>query len=244
MEPSSYLWLQPHLTRVPLPVHFTLYEAEADIDWVYFPEDGVVSIVSDGPRGKQIEIGIFGREGMSGTAAVLGGDRSPHETYVQIGGVSGLRIRTPLLLQAMHDCLALSALLLRYVQTTMVQATGSITAAAAYSIEQRLAPWLLMCHDRVDGDDLYLTQDFMAKMLGSRWPSVTVVLHMLEGEHLLISKRHCITIRDRAGLERAAGGSYGFAESEYERLMGVPLNRCCVANSAMPALPSAELLTL
>lgn len=175
---------------------------------------------------------------------MLGGDRSPHETYMQIGGISGLRIRTPLLQQAMYDSPALSALLLRYMQTAMVQATSSITAAAAYSVEQRLARWLLMCHDRVDGDDLCLTQDFMAKMLGSRRPSVTVALHMLEGEHLLISKRHKVTIRDRAGLERAAGGSYGFAESEYARLMGVPLDHGGVANSAMPAPLSAELSAL
>ena len=192
---------------------------------MYFPEDGVVSIVSNERNGKQVEVGILGREGMSGTAAVLGSDQSPYDTYMQIAGVSGLCIATPLLQQTMRDSPTLSALLLRYVQTTTVQAASSIAAAAGQMIEQRLARWLLMCHDRVDGDELHLTQEFMAMMLGSRRPSVTLALHLLEGQHLIASKRHSVTIRSRIGLEAAANGSYGFAEAEYRQLMGMPLNR-------------------
>ena len=225
MEAEDYLLFQPGLTRVALPLRYTLHEAEELIERVYFPENGVVSVVSNEPDGKQIEIGIFGREGMSGTAAVLGSDRSPYETYMQIAGASGLSLATTMLQQAMRDSAKLSALLLRYVQTTIVQATSSVTAAAAYSIEQRLARWLLMCHDRVDGDELYLTHEFMAKMLGSRRASVTLALHLLEGRHLIASKRHSVTIHSRTGLEQAAGGSYGFAEAEYSRLMGIPLSR-------------------
>lgn len=225
MKADDYLRLQPHLIRLSLPLRLTLYEAGEIIDWVYFPEDGVISVVSNEPRGKQIEIGIFGREGMSGPAAVLGSDRSPHEAYMAIAGTSGLRLATPILKQAMRDSLALSDLLLRYIQTTTVQAAGSTAAAAGYMIEQRLARWLLMCHDRMGGDELHLTQDFMSKMLGSRRSSVTEALHALEGQHLIISKRHSVTIRNRPGLEQAAEGSYGFAEAEYKRLMGIPLSR-------------------
>lgn len=225
MAADDYRFLQSHLVQMPLPLRYRLYEAGEIIDWVLFPEDGVVSIVSDEPCGKQIEIAILGREGMSGTAAVLGSDRSPYETYMQIAGISGLRLAIPVLQQAMRESSALHALLLRYVQTTTVQAAGSITAAAGYAIEQRLARWLLMCHDRVDTDDLYLTHEFMSKMLGSRRASVTDVLHLFEARHLIVSKRHSVIIRDRAGLEHAAQGSYGFAEAEYQRLIGIPLSR-------------------
>lgn len=160
---------------------------------------------------------------MSSTAIVLGTDRCPYEAYMQIAGTSGLWISAAVLQQAMIASPTLHGVLLRYVQTMMVQSASSTTAAAANMIEQRLARWLLMCHDRVRGDEMYLTQEFMAMMLGSRRPSVTLALHILEGQHLIVSKRHNLIIRDRVGLERLASASYGFAEAEYERLMGISL---------------------
>jgi CRP-like cAMP-binding protein len=111
------------------------------------------------------------------------------------------------------------ALLLRYAHVFMVQVAATALADGRYSIEQRLARWLLMCHDR-NGDDLALTHEFLALMLGVRRPGVTESLHILEGERMIKAQRGLITILDRQKLEARAGDSYGTPEAEYERLIG------------------------
>lgn len=219
---ADFALLLPHLTRIPLPRYLDFYLAGGDIEHVYFPEDGIVSIVAVEESGQQVEVGIVGREGMVGTPVLLGTDRSPHHVYIQVEG-TGLRLKVDRLLQAMQESATLKALLLRYVQTVMVQSASSTSAAAGYLIEQRLARWLLMCRDRLGGDDVNLTHEFIGMMLGARRAGVTVALHSLRTRHLIAMKRGFVTIEDRPGLERLAGGSYGFAEAEYQRVMGIPL---------------------
>jgi len=199
----------------------TRYEIERPgqpIDMIVFPDSGIVSIVAHGAQQKQIEVGIVGREGMTGLAVVLGGDCSPHSTYVQIAG-EGQRIAPADLRAAMEKSSTLRNVLLRFAQTFMVQTTYTAVSNASAKLEERLARWLLMAHDRVDGDDLPLIHEFLALMLGVRRPGVTVAIHSLESHGLIRTGRGTITVVDRKGLEEVANTSYGIPEAEYARLL-------------------------
>lgn len=224
MAADDYALIADHLKRIDFPVRLQLHSAGRKIEHVYFPEDGMVSIVAVTLDGKQCEVGLFGREGMSETAIVLGTDHSPHEAYVQTAGVSALRLAADVLNIAFEQSTTLRRYLLHYVQAMIIQLSSSI-AAANEPIEQRLARWLLMCHDRTDGDEVLLTHEFIGMMLGVRRAGVTEAMHALADTKLIASKRGTVVIVDRAGLERFASYGYGLAEAEYERLIGVPLRR-------------------
>ncbi|WP_121114357.1 Crp/Fnr family transcriptional regulator [Croceibacterium ferulae] len=218
--PDDLATLAPHLTRVPLLREHMLVAPEKPIEHVYFPEGGVVSIVSVMPRSGRTEAGIFGREGVSATCLLLGTDRSPHETFVQVPGSTALRIDTDRYLAAIDQSESLRITLLRYVQTMLVQAAQSTATNASHRVESRLARWLLMCHDRIDGDEIALTHEFMSMMISADRSGVTVTLHILEGGGMITSKRGRVIIRDREKLEDLAGDSYGVPEAEYRRLIG------------------------
>ena len=224
MAAADYALIQSQLVRIPLPVKLQLHEAGRQIEHVYFPEDGIVSIVAVTLDGESCEVGLFGLEGMSETATVLGTDHSPYAAYVQSIGVSALRLPTSALNEAFENSRTLRQHLLRYVQAMMIQLSSSI-AAAGQTIEQRLARWLLMCHDRVADDEIGLTHEFIGMMLGVRRAGVTVALQGLTRLGLIVNTRGSVVIRDRAGLEALAAGGYGLAEAEYERLIGSPVRR-------------------
>ncbi|RYD21357.1 MAG: Crp/Fnr family transcriptional regulator [Spirochaetia bacterium] len=170
------------------------------------------------------EAGIFGREGVSATCLLLGTNRSPHETFVQVEGPSALRIDTPAYLAAIKQSETLRMLLLRYIQTVLVQSAQSTATNAQHRMEARLARWLVMCHDRAEGDQTALTHEFMGMMISADSSSVTVSLHILEGNGLIQSKRGLVIVRDRQRLEELAGDSYGVPEVEYRNLIG-PLSK-------------------
>ncbi len=186
---------------------------------IYFPEDSIGSVVANTPEGWRIEVGLFGREGMSGTAVVLESDRSPHESFIQVAG-SALRMGTDELRRAVQQSPSLHQHLLRYVEAFQVQVSHTALSHGSYTLEQRLARWLLMCRDRLDGDDLPLVHEFLSIMLGVQRPGVTVALQKLEADNVICTKRGLITITDRGKLEDVAGGSYGVPEAEYRRLIG------------------------
>lgn len=236
MLASDYALLEPHFVRIALPVKLQLHEAGCSIEYVYFPEGGIVSIVSLTLDGKPCEVGFFGREGMSETATVLGTDHSPHEAYVQSAGLSGLRIPEHALNRAFEQSPTLRRHLLRYVQAMMIQLSSSI-AAAGQTIEQRLARWLLMCNDRLDGDEVPLTHDFISMMLGVRRSGVTESLDHLEKQGFISKRRGVIVISDRERLKDLAGSGYGLAEAEYERLIGAPISQSV-------GLPTASAIPL
>ena len=212
--------LARYCERVGLERGKLLYESGAPIEYCYFPEDGVGSVVTLHDGAPITEIGIFGRDGFSGSAVLLGASSSPHRAFMQVDGVSGLRI-------ASRDLCALCAahadlrnLLLRYVQVFLVQVASSATSNGRGRLDQRLARWLLMCHDRVDGDEVLLTHEFMATMITAQRTGVTEALHIIEGDGLIRSLRGRVHILDRPGLEALAGDSYGLPEAEHERLIG------------------------
>lgn len=211
--------LEPHLEPIDLPVGLVLAEPGSVIDHAVFVEIGLCSVVSNLSEGGRIEIGLFGRDGMAIPALMLGSDTVPFQIFMQVAG-RGHRIPVPVLRAAAEASTSLRGLLLRYAQTFLVQVAQTAVANAGATAEERLARWLLMYHDRQDGDDLSVTHEFLSIMLGVRRPTVTVAIHTLEGEGLIRARRGRIRVLSREGLEEAAGQIYGPAEDEYERLIG------------------------
>jgi CRP-like cAMP-binding protein len=216
--------LAPHVTRVELERSQMLVTPNTPVEQVYFPEGGVVSIVSVMAQSGRTETGIFGREGVSATCLLLGTDRSPHETFVQVDGSTALRIDADRYLAAIYQSETLRTMLLRYVQTVLVQNAQSAATNARQRVEARLARWLLMCHDRIEGDEIALTHEFIGMMISAERSGVTITLHILEGAGMIRSTRGRVLIRNREMLEELAGDSYGVPEAEYRRLIG-PLGR-------------------
>ncbi len=219
LAPSDLALLQPHLIRVPIEREQVLVERDRPIAHVYFLEGGIASVVSVMPDSGRTEVGIFGREGLSGIDVLLGSDRSPNETFMQVDGTFALRIAADDLRQATSQSPSLNALLLSYVQSFLVQLAHCAVANAHSPLEARLARWLLMCHDRVDDDDILLTHEFMSMMISAQRTGVTVTLHNLEGAGMIRSHRGRVTILDRQKLQDTAGNAYGRPEAEYSRLI-------------------------
>lgn len=219
MTADDYGLLRPHLEPVPLEKGKVLIEPDRPIGHVYFVASGLGSVIAHSPAGEAAEIGLYGFDGLIGMPVVLGTDRSPHKLLMQIGG-DGWRMDADALRAAMRQSMSLHALLLRYIQFFLIQVAQTSVSNALHSVEERLARWILMSHDRMDGDDIPLTHDYFALMLAVRRPSVTTSLHVLEGGGYIRSTRGNVRIRDRAGLEEFAGAAYGIPEAEYERLVG------------------------
>ena len=219
LSPVNFSLLQPQLERGPLPVGTRLVEPNTPIEYVYFLEEGIASVVATTPQGRRIEAGIIGREGLSGIPILLGLDRTPHECFIHTAG-KGLRIKADDLRRAMAASASLHQHLLRFVQAFMVQMGQTALANGSHTLEQRLARWLLMCRDRVDGDELSTTHEFLSLMLGVRRAGVTVALQGFEDRGTISTKWKRVTILDRAKLEAVAGDSYGVPEAEYARLFG------------------------
>lgn len=211
--------LAPHLERVPLEREDVLARINEPIRHMYFLEGGVASMTSLSADGERTEVGVIGFEGISGLSKVLGSDRSPHETFIQIGDTHALRIDCGRFAAAFEQSQSLRQIVLRLIHTSMVQMSQSAVAYARFQIEGRLARWLLLCRDRTETDDLKLTHEFMAAMIGARRSGVTLALHVLEGAGLIRSARGTVTIVDREKLLDLAGDSYGLAEAEYSRLI-------------------------
>ncbi|MBY5334933.1 Crp/Fnr family transcriptional regulator [Rhizobium leguminosarum] len=224
MGPQERDLIVPHMEPITLDVPLILELENRPVGDIYILEAGLASIVARFPGGRDIEVGIVGREGMTGAAVMLGGDQSANRTFMQISGY-GFKLPAPILSAAMEESRALRSLLLAYVQALLAQTTSTVLANGHAKLEERLARWLLMVHDRADGMTISLTHEFLAVMLGVRRAGVTVALHLLEGKGLIRSTRRQIVILNRRGLIEEAHGSYGAAEEEYRRLIGSPLGR-------------------
>jgi len=204
---ADFALLEPHLEAVDLPLRRPLEASKKRIDQVYFIESGFASVVANGSNKASIEVGIIGREGMTGLAVVLGHDRAHHETYMQAAG-NGLRISAANLRQVDGQSPALHRSMLRYAHAFLLQATTTALANGRSKIEERLARWLLMATDRLDGDELSLTHEFLGLMLGTHRPGVTVALQALEKAGFIVLHRGKITILDRKALEKCSNGTY------------------------------------
>jgi CRP-like cAMP-binding protein len=207
LSTADFALLEPHLKAADLPVRLQLEDYGRLIRHAYFVERGIVSVVANGQGKRSIEVGIIGREGMTGFALIMGEERATHESFVQLAG-SGQRITAAHLRMAIKASVTLHAAFLRYGNTFVAQTAQTALANGRSKIEQRLARWLLMAHDRIDGDDMLLTHEFLAVMLGVRRPGVTQALNALQQAGLIRSSRGTISILDRAGLEKNSDGTY------------------------------------
>jgi CRP-like cAMP-binding protein len=216
---GDFALIQPLLEPVPLNQSDVIIQAHVPIEHVYFLEAGVTSIVTRTERDRRIEIGLVGRDGFAGVPVLLGADRTPHETFMQIGGAA-LRMQADAFRHVLEQSPALQKLLLRFVQVFHLQTAQTAASNGSHRVSRRLARWLLMCHDRLDGDELPLTHEFIAVMLGVRRPGVTESLQELETADIIRAERRNIVVLDRRKLEETAGDSYGVPEAEYERLIG------------------------
>jgi len=220
--PEDFRLLETQLEPVPLPLRTRLIEPNTPIEHVCFLEQGIASNIAVLPHGRRVEVAVIGREGLSGTPVLLGTDRTPHECFIQVPG-TGLRIGTDDLRRAVTASASLQQHLLRYVQALTLQTAQTALANGCCKVEERLARWLLMCHDRVDGAGLSTTHEFLSLMLGVRRTGVTEMLKVFEDRGLISTQRGQVTMLDRVGLEGVAGDSYGVPEAEYSRLIGLPL---------------------
>jgi CRP-like cAMP-binding protein len=217
LPPEDFAFLRPRLERVPLRADQVILKANAAIERIYFPEGGVASFHEVLQDGSRVGVAIIGYEGLTGFPALLGVQQSPHEATIAIGGGTALSICPNELLAVCRERQAIFALLLRYVHCFMSQLGRTILSNLHDSLEKRLARWLLMNHDRLEGDQIHLTHEQLGIMLGVRRATVTDALHILEGEGLVRATRGVIEVRDRARLLTCAGESYGIAETEYSR---------------------------
>jgi CRP-like cAMP-binding protein len=220
LSPDDLALLRPFFTREKLEREKVLVPPNRPIEHVWFPEGGVASIVAHKVDSGATEVGIFGRDGFAGTPLLLGADTSPHNIFIQVEGGTGLRIESTHFLKAVDASASLRTTLLRYIQTFIIQTADSAISNAHQSVEARLGRWLLMCHDRNDGDEVMLTHEFMAMMIAADRSSVTVSLHVLEGAGMIRSRRGRVLILDREKLEELAGEGYGRPEAEYRKLIG------------------------
>lgn len=220
LSEADFALLEPHLEREQLKLSDPIFEANEPIERVYFLEEGVGSIVSEQEDGDKVEVGLFGREGMSGAVVIMDAEQTPHASMVQVGNPATLVIPSARLLAACDKSASLRRILMRYAQSLNVQAALTAASNAHYALPERLARWLLMCHDRVEGDRMELTHEFLSMMLAVRRSGVTVTLHTLEATGAIRSNRGVVMITNRGRLEEIAGDAYGQAEAEYRRLIG------------------------
>ncbi len=213
--------LEPLLERVPTERGQVIVPADAPIPYVYFPEGGVFSIMSKAVgTAPATEVGVFGREGVSALPALMGTTTTPFQTLVQVPHRSALRVEMESFLALLQADPAMFAIILQFANVMMHQIAFSAASYAHDLMEARLARWLLMCHDRLEGDEIVLTHEFLSSMLGSQRSSVTVTLHVLEGIGAIRSNRGVVIVRYRAKLEDLAGSAYGSPEAEFDRLIG------------------------
>ena len=211
--------LEPNLEKIDLPLHAQIDRAHQAVRYVYFIEDGVASVVANGPLEKSIEVGLIGREGFTGLPAVFGAGSAPHEIYMQVGG-SAWRIETAALRKLLGESQTLLDTLLLYAHCFFVQTAQTALVNGRTKLEDRLARWLLMEHDRIGVDEFPVTHEFLATMLGVRRPGVTVAINELQKRGLIKTNRGSIEVVDRKGLVEASNGAYGVPEAEYQRVLG------------------------
>jgi CRP-like cAMP-binding protein len=218
MRSDDWSLIAPQLEPITLKERQVVEVPGKPITHVYFIEIGVVSIVAVNADDHRIEVGVIGNEGMTGVPLVMGDTRAQHSGYMQIAG-NGYRMPAAAFTEALQKSTSLSALMLKSAQAFMIQTAHTALANGRAKLEERLARWLLMAHDRMDTDAVPLTHEFLAVMLGVRRAGVTVALHSFEQRGFIAMRRGQLTLINRPGIEQVAGSFYGMPEAELKRLM-------------------------
>lgn len=218
MPPDAFGLLGPHLKRIDTPKGMTIFDADQPPEFGYFFDGGMGSVIVEVPSGQAVEIGLYGIDGFGGIPLILQSGHSPHRLDMQIGGCAWI-IPAADFTGLLESSPPIRTLMLRYVQFFLLQSAQTCLSNALRPIEERLARWLLMSHDRLPGDDVPLTHDYLAIMLGSSRTTVTFALGSLSHQGAIRTARGTIAILDRALLKRIVGDGYGLPEREYNRLI-------------------------
>jgi CRP-like cAMP-binding protein len=216
---SEYGLLRPHLEYVSLPNHLVLHEAGGKLESAYFPNRGLISLVVVMKDGKTAEAGIVGNEGFTGTLAAVGLSRGPLRAVVQITG-DGFRVEVGALQNTLESTPHLQLMLSRYAVVQGMQVAQTAACNRLHGIEQRLVRWLLMTQDRVDAESLPITHDFLATMLGTDRPSVSLAAGVLQKKKLIEYTRGAVKIVNRKKLEDSACECYGITQ-QYNGELGL-----------------------
>jgi CRP-like cAMP-binding protein len=204
---GDYNALRPNLEYVSLPNHLVLHEAGGKLDFAYFPNRGLISLVVVMKDGKTVEAGVVGNEGFTATPAAVGLSRSPLQAVVQVTG-DGFRIKVGALQNTLESAPHLHLILGRYAAVRAMQVAQTAACNRLHDIEQRLSRWLLMTQDRVDSGSLPITHDFLATMLGTDRPTVSLAAGVLQRKQLIEYTRGAVKILNRKKLEDAACECY------------------------------------
>jgi CRP-like cAMP-binding protein len=197
-----------------------IMRANGPITHAYFPRTGILSMVIDMSDGGTVEVGTIGREGFAGLPILLDADRSPSRIYCQVPPCVCRRLPAAAFLAEVRSCAAFRDMTHRFAQANLNLAAQSTACNRLHPVEERLARWLLMTHDRVGSDELNLTQQILSEMLGVRRASVTTAAGVLQKAGLIEYRRGHIRVLDRSGLEAAACECYRVVRREFDRLLG------------------------
>ncbi len=210
--------LAPHLELMPMLLGDVLYESGAKLRHVYFPTTAIISIHYLLENGGSSEIAGVGNEGVLGTSLFMGGDTTPSHAVVQTGGY-GYRLKAAILMEEFNRAGPVLRLLLRYTQALMTQMSQTAVCNRHHSVDKQLCRWLLLTLDRLPSNELTMTQELIANMLGVRREAVTEAAGKLQSRGLISYRRGHITVLDRAGLEAEVCECYGVVKKEFARLL-------------------------
>jgi CRP-like cAMP-binding protein len=213
---------QPHLEAVTLPLGQVLYEPGATLSHVYFPTNAIVSLLYVMENGASAEIAVVGFEGIVGISLFMGGESTPSRAVVQSAG-DGFRLRAALMKDEFNRTGPVLHLLLRYTQALITQMAQTAVCNRHHSLDQQLCRWLLLSLDRLRDNELVMTQELIANMLGVRREGVTEGALKLQQDGLIRYSRGHITVLDRAGLEQRTCECYAVVKKEYDRLLPLSL---------------------
>jgi CRP-like cAMP-binding protein len=210
-------WL-PQLEFVQMPLGGVMYEAGATLSHVYFPTSSIVSLLYVMEDGASAEIAVVGNEGIVGISLFMGGESTPSRAVVQSAGY-GFRLKSAILKDEFNHAGPVLHLLLRYTQALITQMAQTAVCNRHHSLDQQLCRWLLLSLDRLAGDELLMTQELIANMLGVRREGVTEGAMKLQHAGLIRYARGRISVLDRAGIERRTCECYAVVKKEYDRLL-------------------------
>lgn len=215
---EDYIRIQGMLEYIPMPLGQALYESGGHLKHVYFPTTAIVSLLYVLESGASAEIAVVGNEGILGISLFMGGETTPSRAVVQSAG-SGYRMRASLLKQEFNRAGVMMQLLLRYTQALITQMSQTAVCNRHHSIEQQLCRWLLLSLDRLSTNDLTMTQELIANMLGVRREGVTEAAGKLQRAGLIEYARGHIRVLDRARLEENVCECYQVVKTEFDRLL-------------------------
>jgi CRP-like cAMP-binding protein len=204
---DEFLVLRPHLEYIDMPHHMSLHQPHRALRYAHFPNEGLISLVVELKDGKSVEAGLLGKEGAAGLPGVLGLDRSALREIVQIAG-NGFRVRVDTLRSILPSAPQLQSVLSRYAASLAMQVAQTAACNRLHKVEERLARWLLIAQDRIESGVVPITHDFLATMLGTDRPSVSVAAGLLQTRQILEYKRGSVKIVNRKKLEQFACECY------------------------------------